>query len=141
MASNPARQCSDKQQAFARPLTTQDWARFDYYARRVYELGLKSFSNSPLALHPSLIKAISTTRSPSNFLPNLQCLHLNPSTLDRAGILLHPTVTSFRIVWLQNDSHFVGSILSSLPTETPRLEDLILNDGGSRTPTASFESI
>lgn len=87
------------------------------------------------------MKVISTTRSPSKFLPNLQRLQLNPSTLDRAGILLHPTITSLHIVWLQSDSHFVSPLLSSLHTTTPRLEELFLNDGGSRAPDVSVERI
>ncbi|KAF9497942.1 hypothetical protein BDN71DRAFT_1587896 [Pleurotus eryngii] len=74
------------------------------------------------------MKEISTMRGPSKFLLNLQCLQFNPSTLDHAGILLHSTVTSLHIVWLWGDSHLVGSLLFSLPTETPRLEELFLRD-------------
>ncbi|KAF4599135.1 hypothetical protein EYR40_006225 [Pleurotus pulmonarius] len=129
----------DGKVAFARPLTTQGWARFDHYARRVHGLGLKDFRDS-LPLHPSLVKAILTTRSPSNFLQSLQCLQLGPSTLDRADILLHSTVTSFS-VWLPNDFQLVGSILSSLPAKTPKLKELVLNDGNSRAPDADIERI
>ncbi|KAL4262358.1 hypothetical protein AB1N83_006337 [Pleurotus pulmonarius] len=107
---------------FSRALTARDWDRFDYYACRVHVLVL--ISHHSVALHPSLIAEISAMRGPSNLLPNLRCLKLDPSTAYCAHIFLNLTIASVYILRPQTNCNLVGPLISSLPTKTPRLKRL-----------------
>lgn len=71
--------------------------------KRIWVIEVLLLSLAPLTVKDSKME-ISTTHSPSKLLPNLQCLQFYTSTFDRAGSLLHSTVTSLHIVWLRAGS-------------------------------------
>ncbi|KAF4596170.1 hypothetical protein EYR40_008148 [Pleurotus pulmonarius] len=119
--------------AFARVLTSKDWARFDYYARRVREV-----VQSPRrpALHPSLVTEIMSTRGPAELLPNLSRMHFDGQRpLRHLHLFLHPNVTRLAIS-RQSGNALLGAILFSLPTKTPSIthislsEDMVVLDEG-----------
>lgn len=126
----------DLRVVFFRPLTSQDWVRFDSYARRVREL--HQLETCAQALHPALMMEVLVTRRPSEILPRLRHLHLHPCTLDSASLFLHSTLTSLTISHAEK-CPLLGALLSSLPTKTPGLANFSLHADVTHAPAAEVE--
>ncbi|KAJ8514221.1 hypothetical protein ONZ45_g8223 [Pleurotus djamor] len=78
---------------FTRPLTPEDWIRFDRYAWRVKSLDLCSTSRT---FDISVYHEISATRNRLDFLPNVRTL-LVPAMTIVVQLFAHANITSFTV--------------------------------------------
>lgn len=64
------------QKTFRRAIVETDWARFEYYQRRIHQLGMANDVSRPQLetreVHMSVLRALTTYRPAKVFLPNLQ---------------------------------------------------------------------
>ncbi|KAJ8514217.1 hypothetical protein ONZ45_g8212 [Pleurotus djamor] len=114
---------------FTRPLTPEDWMRFDNYAWRIRSLNLWL---TPLNFDMSLYHEIATTRNRLNFLPNL-CTLTIPAITTVVQLFAHTNITSFTVRTLagENDNsefEIKGAVLlSHIRYKMPNLQRLCID--------------
>ncbi|EMD38771.1 hypothetical protein CERSUDRAFT_133285, partial [Gelatoporia subvermispora B] len=118
-------------------LVTDDWIRFDFYARRIKRFGtmIRKPKKSPdLCLKPSVFVALSLRRTPAPFFPSLRHLHWGPvlgdnGHLEYVQFFSSPNLTHLKLAYgFQSWDNSLLSLICSLPKTCPHLQHLELID-------------
>ncbi|GLB38865.1 hypothetical protein LshimejAT787_0600270 [Lyophyllum shimeji] len=118
---SPLESMTGGQWAFARPLESSDWRRFERYRRRIRSLSYRT-SDAARVLHQSVFDDIARSRTSLDILPSLHSLEWD-APLHLCVIFMHKTVKSFAFR-LSEDTPGVNAFFEDTVTRMPNLRDL-----------------
>jgi hypothetical protein len=115
-------------QKFVRALEESDWARYDYYSRRIRRLGRSMFdiNNRDCDVHKDVLSALGTYRPARILLPNLRTVIFNSESsiaLPCAQAIFGPSITSVSFAGLDPPAH-LSVLCSSLSRLSPCIQEV-----------------